>query len=233
MTTHPRVTDIQVARAYHAGMSGFARMLIFAVLSGPAAAQAVQVYRCIASDGAVSYQDKPCPPRQKQSAVSLENAPTVSSLPQPAASATAPAPTATVTAAPPALPPSPLPTMYACTRYDDQQPYLSDTLPGPYSVPMGALGAPGKSLDQAYGGADRLGMSAPEEARKPPVGGSLLANAYVQVQDDCHPASATQVCEELQRRFDANHEKLKMAFPSEQPPLQQREDQLRAQMQGC
>ena len=233
MTACPRVTDIHVACAYHAGMAGFARLLIIAALCAPAAAQAVQVYRCIAGDGAVSYQDKPCAPRQKQSTVSLENAPTVSSLPQPAASTTHPAPIATVAPAPQMPPPSPLPTMYACTRYDDQQEYLSETMPGPYSVPMGALGAPGKSLDQAYGGADRLGMSAPEEARKPMVGGPLLANAYVQVQDECHPAAPAQVCEELQRRFDANHEKLKMAFPSEQPPLQQREDQLRSQMQGC
>ncbi|MBS0433056.1 MAG: DUF4124 domain-containing protein [Proteobacteria bacterium] len=204
------------------------------LLGACTAAHAVQIYRCIARDGAVSYQDKPCPPRQKQATVSLQDAPMVSSVPASGSSSPAPAPAPSVAMPMTPLPaPAPLPAMYACTRYDDQRQYLSDTLPGPYTVPMGVLGAPGKSLDQAYGGPDRLGMSAPGEARKPTVGGPLLANAYVQVQDDCHPASPAQVCEELQRRFDANHRKLKMAFPSEQPPLQQREDQLHAQMQGC
>ncbi len=206
--------------------------LVALLLLAPAA-HAVQVYRCIARDGAVSYQDKPCPARQKQSTVSLQDAPIVSSVPQPATSIMSPAPPAS---AAPAYepPPSPLPVMYACTRYDGQRKYLSDIPTAPYAVPLGAEGYPGQSLDRAYGHADRLGMSAPEEARKPPVrGGPLIANAYVEVQDHCVPAPPSQVCEELQRRFDANHEKLRMAFPSDKPPLQSREDELNAQLKGC
>jgi hypothetical protein len=210
------------------------RALPALVLLLPLFAHAVQVYRCVAGDGAVSYQDKSCPAHQKQSTVSLQDAPEVSSLAAPAsASSSAPAPAAS--AAPVAAPPpAPLPMMYACTRYDGQRKYLSDTLPAPYAVPLGAQGYPGQSLDRAYGYPDRLGMSAPEEARKPPVrGGPLIANAYVEVQDHCVPASRAQVCGELQRRFDANHEKLRMAFPSEKAPFQQRESELNAQLKGC
>jgi hypothetical protein len=47
------------------------------------------------------------------------------------------------------------------------------------------------------------------------------------------PASRPQVCDELRRRFDANHAKLRMAFPSEKAPFQQREDALSAQLKGC
>jgi len=209
------------------------RVLFASILLLPLAVHAVQVYRCTARDGAVSYQDKPCAARQKQSTVSLEDAPMVSSLPQAATSA---APASNASAAP-AVEPSPraaLPTMYACTRYDGQRKYLSDTLPAPYAVPLGVMGYPGQSLDRAYGYSDRLGMSAPEEARKPQVArGPLIANAYVEVQDHCVPAPRAQVCQELRRRFDANHEKLRMAFPSNKPPLQAREDELNTQLKGC
>ena len=124
--------------------------------------------------------------------------------------------------------------MYACTTYDDEDKYLSDTLPAPYPVPLGALGYTTPSLSQAYGGRDRLGVSAPELARRPTIGrGPLIANAQVLVQDHCVPAPRSQVCDELNRRFKANHEKLRMAFPSEKAPFQQREDELNAQMRGC
>ncbi|MGH8212274.1 MAG: DUF4124 domain-containing protein [Rhodanobacteraceae bacterium] len=208
-------------------------LFAFALLL-PTAAHALQVYRCTARDGAVSYQDKPCPAHQTQSTVSLQGTPIVSSVPQPPVS-TAPPPakaTDVPTYEPP--PPAPLPVMYACTRYDSQRKYLSDTLPAPYAVPLGAQGYPGQSLDRAYGHSDRLGMSAPEEARKPSIrGGPLIANAYVEVQDHCVPAPRAQVCEELQHRFDANHENLRMAFRSDKPPLQAREDELNAQLKGC
>ena len=208
--------------------------LLVALLPLAPAARAVQVYRCIARDGAVSYQDKPCPAGQKQSTVSLQDAPIVSSVPQPAVSVAPPAPVASAAPSYEPPPPSPLPVMYRCTRYDGQRKYLSDAPTAPYAVPLGAEGYPGQSLDRAYGHADRLGMSAPEEARKPPVrGGPLIANAYVEVQDHCVPAPRAQVCEELQRRFDANHEKLRMAFPSDKLPLQAREDELNAQLKGC
>ncbi len=215
-------------------MIPFTRALSVLLLLTPAA-HAVQVYRCLARDGAVSYQDKPCPAQQKQSTVSLQDAPTVSSIPQSPSSTAPPAVSASVaSAAELAPPPMPLPAMYACTRYDGQRKYLSDTLPAPYAVPLGAQGYPGQSLDRAYGYPDRLGMSAPEEARKPPVrGGPLIANAYVEVQDHCVPATREQVCEELHRRFDANHEKLRMAFRSDKPPLQALEDELNAQLKGC
>lgn len=197
-------------------------------LSG--AARAVEVYRCTAANGAVAYQDKPCAALQKQKTVQLSDAPIVA----PAPTASAPPTAASIAPMPVATPtPPPLPVMYACSRYDGERHYLSDTLPQPYYVPLGALGYPGQSLDRAYGGRDRLGLSAPEEARPPKLGGPLIANALVEVQDDCHPASHGEVCGELRRRYDANHEKLQMAFPSDQPPLEQRERELRAQLSGC
>jgi hypothetical protein len=208
-------------------------LLMIAFGCAPRVAGAVTVYQCTATDGAVTYQDKPCPAHQRQSTLELSDAPIVTpapiaSTPPPPSAGTAPAPVAE------ASPPPPLPTMYACASYDGEKQYLSDTLPGPYPVPLGVLGYPGQSLDRAYGGRNRLGMSAPEEARTPRIGrGPLIANAQVMVRDHCVPAPPSQVCDELRRRFDANHEKLRMAFPSEKAPFQQREDQLNAQLKGC
>lgn len=209
-------------------------LLSLALPGAPRIAAAVTIYKCTAHDGAVTYQDKPCPKPQRQIAMEFSDAPIVTPAPAPAPIATAaPAPAATVSMAPAMPPPSPLPTMYACTSYDGEKRYLSDTMPVPYPVPLGALGYPGQGLSQAYG-ANGLGMSAPEEARKPTLRpGPLIADAQVMVQDHCVPAPRDQECDELRRRFDANHEKLRMAFPSEKAPFQQREDELNAQLKGC
>lgn len=194
-------------------------------------AGAVTVYKCSAPGGTVSYQDRPCPAHQRQGTLELSDAPIVTPAPIPVTTTNPPPPASAPVAE---TPPPPLPTMYACTTYDGEKKYLSDTLPRPYPVPLGALGYPGQSLDQAYGGANRLGLSAPEEAPKPTIGrGPLIANAQVMVRDHCVPAPRSQVCDELRRRFDANHEKLRMAFPSEKAPFQQREDQLDARLKGC
>lgn len=209
-------------------------LLLLAFGCAPRVAGAVTVFKCTAADGAVTFQDKPCPAHQRQSTLELSDAPIAT--PAPAPVAPTPPPSAGTASAPvaEALPP-PLPTMYACTSYDGEKKYLSDTLPRPYPVPLGALGYPGQSLDSAYGGPNRIGLSAPEESRKPGriARGPLIANAQVMVRDHCVPAPPSQVCDELRRRFDANHEKLRMAFPSEKAPYQQREDQLNAQLKGC
>src|SRR5690348_8842670 len=209
--------------------------LLIAFGCAPRVAAAVTIYKCTTPGGAITYQDKPCPAHQHQSTMELSDAPVITPAPVPIASSIAPAPADTM-AAPVAPPPpaSPLPTMYACTTYDGERKYLSDTLPAAYPVPLGALGYPGRSLDRAYGGRDRLGLSAPEEARNPEFHrGPLIANAQVMVQDHCVPAPRSQVCDELRRRYKANHEKLRMAFPSGKAPFQQREDQLDAQLKGC
>ncbi|HET9835301.1 MAG TPA: DUF4124 domain-containing protein [Rhodanobacteraceae bacterium] len=206
-------------------------LLLIAFGCAPRMAGAVTVYQCTAANGAVAYQDRPCPTQQRQRTLELSDAPIVT----PAPVTSSPPPPASTTFEPVAeAPPPPVPTMYACTSYDGEKKYLSDTLPGPYPVPLGAMGYPGQSLDSAYGGRNRLGLSAPEEARKPRIGrGPLIANAQVMVRDHCVPAPRSQVCDELRRRFDANHEKLRMAFPSEKAPFQEREDQLNAQLKGC
>jgi len=75
-------------------------------------------------------------------------------------------------------------------------------------------------------------MSAPELS-KPRVGGPRIATGMTEVQDTCLPATQAQVCGYVQREYDDNHHKLRMAMPHEQPPLERREQQLQDQLRNC
>jgi hypothetical protein len=45
--------------------------------------------------------------------------------------------------------------------------------------------------------------------------------------------SPAEACQALRDEDDANEEKLRRAFKSDQPPLEQRQAQLRQQLAGC
>lgn len=123
--------------------------------------------------------------------------------------------------------------MYACVGAINGKQYLTRSPPPPYLAPLGVMGYPPQGLSQAYGAPGGAGMSAPEGAPKPRVGGPRIATGMTEVQDFCLPATHAQVCQFVQKEYDANHRKLRMAMPHEQPPYQQREQQLSAQLESC
>jgi hypothetical protein len=61
----------------------------------------------------------------------------------------------------------------------------------------------------------------------------LIANNYVWVQDRCHPLSVPEICQALRDQYQENAHNLRNAFKSDQPPLQQRDTELRAQLTHC
>ena len=122
--------------------------------------------------------------------------------------------------------------MYVCVGAVNSKHYLTRSPPPPYLAPLGVMGYPPQSLSQAYRTPGRTGMSAPEFS-KPPIGGPRIATGMTEVQDYCLPATHAQVCGYVQREYDENHRKLRMAMPHEQPPLEQREQQLTAQLKNC
>lgn len=203
----------------------FALLLLAACGS---AAHAQQVYRCTDAQGRVAYQDRPCASGQQQQSLQLEGdagAP-VPAEPAPAASAE------DAQSAPPVTPrtqAAPLPRLYVCAQASDpEKTYLSDTpQPAPYLAPLGVLGYPGRGLGAM------VQPSAPEANRHPPVLHSHLGRGYTWVQDSCRPATHEEICREVQRRYDDNHRKLRSSFPSDKPPLERRETELRAQLDGC
>src|SRR5690348_244150 len=219
--------------AYHARMGRANIIWSGALLLAcfPLAAHA-QVYRCTTRTGSVAYQDRPCAPGQQQKVMNVPGRPPPGYVPPPVASVAPPA-TSPPAAKPEAyLPPPPLPVLYACVGAVNGKQYLTRSPPLPYLAPLGVMGYPPQSLSKAYGTRGGAGVSAPELSR-PRVGGSPVATGMTEVQDYCLPATQEQVCGFVQREYDENHRKLRMAMPHEQPPYEQRERELQGQLRNC
>jgi hypothetical protein len=122
--------------------------------------------------------------------------------------------------------------MYECVGAVNGKQYLTRSPPPPYLAPLGVMGYPPQSLARAYGKRGGAGVSAPELS-KPRIGGPRIAAGMTEVQDFCLPATHAQVCNFVRKAYDENHRALRKAMPSEQPPLEQREQQLTAQLNNC
>ena len=211
----------------------FALALVVTCIAACTSARA-QVYRCTAANGSVGYQDHACAAGQKQKILDVPSRAPPGYVPP--APATTAAPEATVTGLPPQdyVPPAPppLPEMYTCVGAVNGKQYLTRSPPPPYLAPLGVMGYPPQSLSQAYAAPGGAGMSAPELSR-PRIGGPRIATGMTEVQDYCLPATHAQVCAYVQREYDANQRKLRMAMPHEQPPLEQREQELQGQLRNC
>ncbi len=214
-------------------MAGIARLILRAALPAivalgltAQAAAATSVYRCTDARGQTSYQDAPCTRAQRQQQITLQDhAPVIANV----ASAPAPPASTEAPAAPPPLPrmpPAPPPTMYSCVRATDGKPYLSaNGNPPPYFAPLGMLDLLPTSLSHTYGAANL--------ASKPQPTGGMVGSNYVQVQDPCRELSRQETCQALRDAYEENAHKLQRAFKSDQPPLEQRDAELRAQLAGC
>ena len=198
----------------------------------PSAAHA-QVYRCTSSGGSVAYQDHACGHGESQKVMNVPGQSPPGYVPP--APATSPGLSSTSPPLPASTyvpPPPPLPPMYACVGAVNGKQYLTRSPPPPYLAPLGVMGYPPQTLSQAYGAPGGAGMSAPELS-KPPIGGPPIATGMTEVQDYCLPATRAEVCRFVQREYDENHRKLRMAMPREQPPYEQRERELQDQLRNC
>lgn len=194
---------------------------------------AAQIYKCVGTDGRVSFQDTPCARQQQQQVLHDNNSP--------AAAASVPAPVQRDAPTPPRSPPAsrpppiPITLLFRCVRATDGKTYISgDGNPRPYRVPLGMIGGMGQlPLSQVYGGthAASAGISAPELA--PHASAALIGSNFTRVQDRCWQLNVQQTCVALQEQHDANAKKLRNAFDSDKPPLRKREAQLNRQMAGC
>lgn len=195
---------------------------------------AAQIYKCVGTGGRVSFQDQPCARQQQQQVLhdNSSSAAVVAPAP-PAPEDTAPTPARSTS--PPPQPAVPVNLLFRCVHATDGKTYVSrDGNPRPYLVPLGVIGgAAPLPLAQVYGGTDgaRAGISAPELA--PHASPALIASNYTRVQDRCWQLDAQQTCVALQKKYDANEDKLRNAFDSDKPPLLKRETQLHREMTGC
>ncbi|QEE23598.1 DUF4124 domain-containing protein [Rhodanobacter glycinis] len=202
-------------------------LLFLLLLSVAPAAAGTTVYKCTGHDGKVSYQGTPCSATQRQKTLTLsDRQPTPAPAPAaPVADTPAPVPAIAAPPPPPSRPAAPLPLMYRCVRATDGTTYLSSGQPAPYLAPLGMLGIVPTSLAQTYSGANHMGHGK--------VTAGLVANNYTWVQDRCRELSPSETCQALHDDWDANEDKLRRAFKSDQPPLLKREAELRAQLTNC
>lgn len=209
-------------------------VFLLACLFTAAPAAAVDVYRCTGADGTI-YQDRPCAAGYVQSITHyVDPAP-----PPPVAPSTADAPPAAAppaAAAPvPAAPATSPPDFYLCVATDGSR-YVSEDGVGRRSqVPYAMVRGSGRSLGQAYGGPNGIGVSAPELQNRPTIPASQdpLAGAYVWVVDECHRADAAEACAYLRNELDKVASKLRRAFSDTEAQLKQQQAQLRERASGC
>ena len=113
---------------------------------------------------------------------------------------------------------------------------MSDTGEGGSAlVPLGVLGVPGRSLADAYGGSNGIGVSAPGLRTIPrvPAGSTPFGGMSTWVYDECHLASPPEACAYLRSALDDVAYKLRRAFSDTQAQLKAEQAQLRQRMSGC
>ncbi len=211
-------------------------MLLLAFLAlAPPTAQAATAYKCGDAKGAITFQDRPCRAGTKEQQIRLQE---FAPPPEPPAAPAEPdyAYDAPDVAPPPPPPPRIDPPMfYLCTRYDGSR-YMSDTgQPGSALVPLGVLGIPGRSLAEAYGGPNGIGVSAPGLRTIPhvPAGHAPFGGMSTWIDDECHAAAPVEACTYLRNSLDDVDSKLRRAFSDTQAQLQQQQADLQQRLRGC
>lgn len=202
--------------------------------SGGSCAHATEVYRCSSASGVV-FQDQPCRDDQTQKRVALPDDPSPPATPAPAPVDVDP-PAQPDPAQPVKMPPQiPAPSFFLCTRYDGNIYLSEDGVGGGSAVPLGMLGFPGRSLADAYGGPNGIGVSAPGLRPIPhlPASQAPLAGNYAWIEDTCHFAQPPEACAYLHNELDTVQSKLRRAFSDTQSQLERDENSLRERLRGC
>lgn len=196
------------------------------------AARGETVYKCV-TGGQTIYQQTPCAKQQRQEVLQLDDsAPAdgrVAPMPSPA-----PGQLTVTDETPPPAPRQPLPALYLCVRATDGKTYTSTNgHPDSYAAPLGVLGAVDNGLANTYGSRNAAVSSFPELNRGKGNASAVASTNYVWVRDACRPMSPAETCAALRDQNDANQKAIRNAFKSERGPLDAKDAQLRAQLQGC
>jgi hypothetical protein len=212
------------------------RRLVFVLALMPSPTFAATAYKCVDAKGAISFQDQPCRAGTKEQQIHLREF-----APPPDTPAPEREPEYAYDASDVEPPPAPVPAripppkFYLCTRYDGTR-YMSDTgQPGSALVPLGVLGVPGRSLADAYGGPNGIGVSAPGLRTIPhqPAASVPFGGMSTWVDDECHAAAPYEACAYLRNSLDEVNSKLRRAFSDTQKQLQDQQADLQQRLRGC
>jgi hypothetical protein len=113
---------------------------------------------------------------------------------------------------------------------------MSDTGEGGSAlVPLGVLGVPGRSLADAYGAPNGIGVSAPGLRTIPhqPAASVPFGGMSTWVYDECHAAAPAEACAYLRSSLDDVDSKLRRAFSDTQKQLQEQQADLQQRLRGC
>jgi hypothetical protein len=213
-----------------------APLLGLLALAGTHALYAATAYKCVDAHGAISFQDQPCRSGSRQQTIALPDDPPVRSKSAETNPPEPPPPEPTAPAAPVASKPAtPPPSFYLCTRYDGSR-YMSDSGQGGSAlVPLGVLGVPGRSLADAYGGSNGIGVSAPGLRTIPhqPAASVPFGGTSTWIDDECHHASPREACAYLRKSLDDVRYKLTKAFSDTTPELKRQEADILDRLHGC
>lgn len=213
------------------------RALLFALLLAHVVPGfAATAYKCVDAHGAISFQDQPCRAGLRQQKIVLPDPAPASPVPDEAPVAQAPV---TPSSPPAAHAPPPLrippPEFYLCTRYDGTRYISEDGRGGSALVPLGVLGVPGRSLADAYGGPNGIGVSAPGLRTIPhvPAANVPFGGMSTWIDDECHHAQPREACAYLRERLDEVTSKLRRAFSDTEAQLEEQQADLQRRMRGC
>lgn len=233
-------------RAMDAGRIGSSAALVLALLAAPAAA-AQALYKCEDADGAIAFQDRPCPPHSRQLPPPLLAPETRGLSPARdsyALPAQAAAPAAATAPDPVAVPR--LPAMYRCHSAEGASYVSNNPTPRGRYIPLWALGSwpsiegpvgaspprptrPGTATPPPRPGSPTVPVprdsapapAAPAGATARPRGGwpATMAAGYTWVQDQCFPMGRAELCAWWESEYDRIGGRRRIAFQDERPAL--------------
>jgi hypothetical protein len=196
-------------------------------------AEVLTVYRCVAADGRVALQDRPCPAGSAQErARHRRPAPVAAPAADAAEPVRPPAPAAPPTAAPPPTAPPAPPPLWECVRHDGSR-YASDTgIPERRWVPLWVLGRDPRAPPTLFGSPGTPPpdppASAPGAPAAPPGAAALGPGAWV--SDRCLRLTAADACSRYRERRDALRHRWHLAMPSERDRIRPQERALSAML---
>jgi hypothetical protein len=209
--------------------------IALALLAVPAA-RAQALHKCVATDGSIAYQDRPCPadstewPRPPAAETrGLAPEPGATPVAAPAAVVAVPDPVADTRA-------TPLPSRYRCESADGKRYVSSNPTPRGRYVPLWTL-SDWPSIEGRVGapspGSRGVGGTTPPPGG-PPVGAgggwpATMAAGYTWVQDRCLAMGRGELCAHWRAEIDRVGAARRIAFQAERATLDGEYSELRQQ----
>jgi hypothetical protein len=210
---------------YRAPVPGprFTLLACFAALALAAPAHAVPIYKCRAPDGALTYQDTPCPADTEEEPAPLIAPPPPYVPPPPEVASSKPKRREAVEPPPEPLPP--VPVMYRCYDGETGKPYVSATPQQNLRyVPLWTV-LPSDSFAN-------VGRSPPTPSPRSATQGTALGwngayGQYTAVEDRCREMPLGELCVYWDQHLDEVYKERRLAFKDRRGALEQEEAGLR------